>query len=383
VSGAGASRPTLSPEELRRYSRHLSLPEVGLAGQERLKGARVLLVGAGGLGSPLALYLAAAGVGALGLADYDVVDETNLQRQVLHGTGALGRPKTESGRERLRDLNPNVRVEPIASRLTSANALEIVRAFDVVCDGSDNFPTRYLVNDACVLAGKPNVYGSVFQFEGQASVFSHAGGPCYRCLYPEPPAPGQAPSCAEGGVLGVLPGLVGLVQATETLKLLLGVGEPLVGRLLWVDALAMRFREWAVARDPGCAVCGDRPTVRALIDYEAFCAGERPGTIRQMSVAQLKQRLDAGHDLLLLDVREPHEHAIARLAGSVLVPLAELPGRAGALDRARDTVVYCHLGQRSALAARMLAQAGFTEVWNLAGGIDAWSVEIDRAVPRY
>ncbi len=393
-----AGSPLLSAAELVRYSRHLLLPEVGLEGQARLKRARVLLVGAGGLGSPLALYLAAAGVGTLGIADFDVVDETNLQRQVLYGTSDVGRSKLDSARARLRELNPDVRVEPFAVRLTSANALDIVRGFDLVCDGSDNFPTRYLVNDACVLAGKPDVYGSVFRFEGQASVFGHAGGPCYRCLFPVPPPPGLVPSCAESGVLGILPGIIGLVQATEAVKLVLGKGDLLAGRLLLVDALAMRFRELAVARDPSCPVCGDHPTVRELIDYEAFCgeaeagggAGAAPQAgaaaapaIPSITPAELKRRLDAGEDLCLLDVREPAEHAFARLPGAILVPLEQLVRRLGELDPARATVVHCHVGKRSAVAVELLRQAGFSKVWNLEGGIDAWATAIDPRVPRY
>ena len=387
MRGGKVEQP-LSHEEIRRYSRHLILPEVGLEGQVKLKQARVLLVGAGGLGSPLALYLAAAGVGTLGLVDFDVVDESNLQRQVLHGTSAVGLPKLESARQRIRDINPNVTVETHETRLSSANALDLVKRYDLVADGTDNFPTRYLVNDACVLTGKPNVYGSIFRFEGQASVFAHADGPCYRCLYAEPPPPGLVPSCAEGGVLGVLPGVIGLIQATEAIKLILGKGEPLVGRLLLYDALAMSFRELKLKKDPACPVCGTNPTVRELIDYEAFC-GLGPETheaatgVPEITAPELAARVARGDELLVLDVREPQEYAFARLPFSQLLPLGDLPRRVHELDSARDIVVHCRTGKRSAQAVEMLQQAGFRKVWNLKGGIDAWSREVDPSVPRY
>ncbi len=380
---------SLDPRELQRYARHVVLPEVGLEGQLRLKSASVLLVGAGGLGSPLALYLAAAGVGRIGLVDFDVVDAANLQRQVLYGTGDLGRPKLEAARERIADLNPHVTLEPHGVRLTSSNALEILRPYDVVIDGTDNFPTRYLVNDASVMLGKPNVYGSIFRFEGQVSVFAPGRGPCYRCLYPEPPPPGLVPNCAEGGVLGVLPGVIGSLQATEAIKLLLGRGDALIGRLLLFDALEMRFRELTLRRDPDCPVCGEHPTVTELIDYEQFCGVPAPGSPaappgeHEIDVRALKQRLDRGDELVLLDVREPVEWRICRLEGARHVPMREVPTRLDELDRERETVVYCKVGARSARVAEFLRQSGFRRVWNLAGGIDAWSVEIDPGVPRY
>jgi len=381
------SGPPLSNDEILRYSRHLIMPEVGLEGQQRLKAARVLCVGAGGLGSPLMLYLAAAGVGTLGLVDFDVVDYTNLQRQVIHATADVGRPKLASAAEKLRALNPYVALRPFETRLTSDNALEMVRQFDLVVDGTDNFATRYLVNDACVLTGRPNVYGSIFRFDGQASVLCAREGPCYRCLYPEPPPPGLVPSCAEGGVLGILPGLVGLIQATEVVKLVLGRGEPLVGRLLLVDALGMRFRELKVRRSPDCPVCGPRPTITALQDYEAFCGTrgeEAPSELREaeIQVEELKRRLDAGEDLLILDVREPHEYQICNLGG-LLIPLGELPRRVHELDSSRDIVAHCRSGQRSAKAVAFLRQAGFRKARNLAGGVLAWATRIDPRMPRY
>lgn len=385
-TAASSPLPDLTDHERRRYARHLILPEVGPDGQRRLKGARVLLVGAGGLGSPAALYLAAAGVGHLTLVDFDVVDESNLQRQVLHGTRDVGRPKLDSARDRLRDLNPGVAVEGHAARLDRTNALALVRAHDLVVDGTDNFATRYLVNDACVLTGRPNVYGSVFRFEGQASVFAAADGPCYRCLFPEPPPPGAVPSCAEGGVLGVLPGLVGMVQATEALKLLLGAGEPLVGRLLLVDALTMEFRQVRVRRDPRCPACGTRE-IRALQDYEAFC-GVRPAPAGEAAVAELTPRalaarLAAGDPLDLVDVREPVEWAIARLPGARLSPLSAFEAAVPTFPRDRDVVLYCKAGLRSAKAARMLLAAGYTRVWSMSGGILRWADEVDPAMPRY
>ena len=383
-----ASLPTLSPAETLRYSRHLILPDIGLAGQQRLKAARVLLVGAGGLGSPAALYLAAAGVGTIGLVDWDVVDVTNLQRQIIHGTSAIGGSKLDSARARLNDLNPHVHVETFAARLTSSNALDILRNFDIVVDGSDNFPTRYLINDACVLLGKPDVYGSIFRFDGQASVFDARVGPCYRCLFADPPPPDLVPSCAEGGVLGVLPGIIGSIQALETIKLIVGVGETLVGRLLLCDARRMQFRELALAKDPDCPVCGTHPTVTALIDYEAFCgvgnvgpASERNGV--EIEPAELMREWTANPALVVLDVREPHEYAIARIEGARLIPLSELAGRLRELDGRAEIVTHCHHGLRSLKAREILKGAGFASVRSLAGGIDAWACEVDPKVPRY
>ena len=379
----------LEDDEIRRYSRHLILPEVGREGQERLKAGRVLCVGAGGLGSPVAMYLAAAGVGTIGLVDFDVVDLSNLQRQILHGTDDVGRSKLLSARDTLAALNPHVRVELHETALSSANAMELLAGYDVVVDGTDNFPTRYLVNDACVLLGKPNAYGSIFRFEGQASVFGVKGGPCYRCLYPEPPPPGLVPSCAEGGVLGVLPGIIGVIQATETIKLLLGIGEPLVGRFLIYDALRMRFRELKLRRDPECPVCGDAPTVTAPIDYEQFCGvtpagrGEGEDVAPEMTVKELKERLDAGEPLVVLDVREIQEYQINRIDGSVLIPLGELPRRHQELDRAALIVCQCKVGGRSAQAAAFLRGAGFPRVVNLSGGILAWVDQIDPTQARY
>jgi sulfur-carrier protein adenylyltransferase/sulfurtransferase len=377
----------LSHEELLRYSRHLTLPDVGLEGQAKLKGARVLLIGAGGLGSPAALYLAAAGVGTLGLVDFDLVDRSNLQRQILHGTSRIGTPKTESARERLRDTNPHVQVETFAERLTSANALDVLREFDMVVDGSDNFPTRYLVNDACVLLGKPDVYGSVFRFDGQVSVFYAKQGPCYRCLYAEPPPPDLVPSCAEGGVLGVLPGIVGSLQALEVIKLIVGIGEPLIGRLLLFDGRRMQFREMALEKDPDCPVCGGHPTITSLIDYEAFCGmgegGSGKGDGMEISALQLQQERTRSPSLLLLDVRDAREAEIASIAGAKLIPLRELPGRLSELPATAAIVTHCHHGQRSLKAREILKGAGFANVRSLAGGIDAWSREVDGGVPRY
>ena len=377
--------PHLSHEEILRYSRHLILPDVGLEGQKKLKAARVLLVGAGGLGSPAALYLTAAGVGTIGLVDFDVVDKTNLQRQILHGTSTVGTGKLESAAARIHDLNPNVRVEPFETRLTSENALDIIRDFDVVADGTDNFPTRYLVNDACVLLDKPNVYGSIFRFEGQASVFHARRGPCYRCLYSEPPPPGLVPSCAEGGVLGVLPGIIGSIQAMETIKLILGVGEPLIGRLVLFDALKLQFRELRLEKDPDCPVCGRHPTITALIDYEAFCGiGAEPSYEgAEISAEQLKDEWQRNPELLVIDVRDPHEHAIAHIEGARLIPLSELPDRLGELDGHREIVTHCHHGARSLKALEILKAAGFPKVRSLRGGIDAWAVNVDRSLPRY
>jgi len=376
----------LTREEVLRYSRHLILPEVGMEGQVKLKRARVLCVGAGGLGSPLALYLAAAGVGTLGIVDFDVVDASNLQRQIIHSTADVGRKKLDSAAESITAINPNVVVRKFETRLTSANALEIIRDFDVVADGTDNFPTRYLVNDACVITGKPNVYGSIFRFEGQASVFATQEGPCYRCLYPEPPPPGAVPSCAEGGVLGILPGLVGVIQATETIKLILGLGPTLAGRLLMINALAMRFRELKLRKNPDCPVCGANPSVTELIDYNQFCGirGEEgmASTMADMTPEELKRRLDAGDNLFVLDVREPHEYQIANIGGH-LIPLNDLPKRVGELDANREIVVHCKMGGRSAKAVDFLRQSGFAKVHNLAGGINAWAEKVDPKVPKY
>jgi len=380
----------LSHEEIRRYSRHLIIPEVGLAGQKRLKAAKVLCVGAGGLGSPLALYLAAAGVGTLGVVDFDVVDESNLQRQILHGTADVGRPKLRSAAERIRAVNPHVRFVPHELRLDSANALDLLRGYDVVADGTDNFPTRYLVNDACALLGKPNVWASIFRFEGQATVFWAGHGPCYRCLYPEPPPPGLVPSCAEGGVLGVLPGLLGVIQASETIKLLLGAGEPLLGRLLLVDALSMRFRELKLRRDPDCSLCGPNRTQTTLVDYAEFCGlpqaaaeEQRVQGVPSLSVEELSSRLQTGEDLLLLDVRDPHEVEICAFEGSLRIPLVALSENLHRLSTAEEIVVHCKVGGRSAKAVELLLASGFRKVRNLAGGIDAWAERIDPAMPRY
>lgn len=377
----------LSSEEILRYSRHLALPEVGMDGQRKLKDASVLLIGAGGLGSPLALYLAAAGVGRLGLVDFDVVDFSNLQRQVIHGTSDVGRPKLDSAKERIVDINPNVKVDTYETRLTSDNAMKILKPYDIVIDGTDNFPTRYLVNDACVLLGKPNVYGSIFRFEGQASVFWAAKGPCYRCLYPEPPPPGLVPNCAEGGVLGVLPGIIGLIQASEAIKLIIGKGDSLIGRLLLFDALGMKFREMKLKKDPACPMCGDHPTINELIDYETFCGAREPepayNDAMTVTAKELKSELDRNVPLVLLDVREPHEVDICALPGSKLVPLGELEARLGELDRDSHIVAYCHAGGRSARAVKFLKASGFTKVRNLAGGILAWADDVDPSMPKY
>jgi adenylyltransferase/sulfurtransferase len=375
----------LSHEELLRYSRHLTLPDVGLDGQAKLKDARVVLIGAGGLGSPAAMYLAAAGVGTLALVDFDVVDRSNLQRQILHGTSAIGTPKIDSARARLRDLNPDVRIETFGQKLTSDNALAILRDFDVVVDGSDNFPTRYLVNDACVLLGKPNVYGSVFRFDGQVSVFYAKEGPCYRCLYAEPPPPELVPSCADGGVLGVLPGIIGSLQALEAIKLIVGFGESLIGRLVLFDGRRMQFRELALQKDPDCPICGARPTVTALIDYEAFCGagGSGLGVGAEITALELERERARRPELVLVDVREPREAEIAHIAGARLIPLRELPERLAELSGHGDIVTMCHHGLRSLKAREILKGAGFANVRSLAGGIDAWSREVDSDVPRY
>ncbi len=377
--------PKLTHDEVLRYSRHLILPEVGPEGQRRLKAARVALIGAGGLGSPASLYLAAAGVGTLGLVDFDLVDATNLQRQIVHGTGAVGTSKLDSAQARLRDLNPHVHVETFDTRLTSENALEILRDFDVVLDGTDNFPTRYLVNDACVMLGKPNAYGSIFRFEGQASVFHAAVGPCYRCLFREPPPPGLVPSCAEGGVLGVLPGIIGSIQALETMKLILGKGSTLIGRLILFDALQFTFRELKVRKDPQCPVCGDNPTVTELIDYEAFCGvGAEPAYEGpEVTASQLAKELEENPELVLIDVREPHEWEICHIEGATLIPLGQLPERLNELDGHKEMVTHCHRGMRSMRALEILRAAGFSRVRSLNGGIDAWSTQVDPSVPRY
>ena len=379
----------LSNDEIRRYSRHLIMPEVGMEGQRKLKGGSVLLIGTGGLGSPLALYLAAAGVGHIGLVDFDVVDDSNLQRQIVHGTSTLGVPKIESAKRRLLDLNPLVDVSTYEAQITSENAFDLMRPYDVIVDGTDNFPTRYLTNDASVMLGKPNVYGSIFRFEGQATVFSPKdGGPCYRCLYPEPPPPGLVPSCAEGGVLGVLPGVIGTIQATEAIKLLMGVGEPLIGRLMLYDALSMRFRELKLRRDPNCPVCGEHLTVTELIDYEMFCGitpqPESLGSQYEITPAELADWLHRDDRPYLLDVRNPHEYEIARLPGvDKLIPVDDLASHLNELDSSREMVVYCKGGTRSARAVTMLKGAGFRKVKNMLGGITRWSDDVDPTVPKY
>jgi sulfur-carrier protein adenylyltransferase/sulfurtransferase len=383
--------PDLSQEEFRRYSRHLIMPEVGVDGQRRLKAGSVLCIGAGGLGSPAAMYLAAAGVGRIGIVDFDVVDYSNLQRQLLHGTPDVGRSKLDSAKDRLHALNPNVQIDTYETSLSSENALKLFEPFDVILDGTDNFPTRYLVNDACVLSGKPNAYGSIFRFEGQASVFGVKEGPCYRCLYPEPPPPGLVPSCAEGGVLGVLPGIIGVIQATESIKLILGIGEPLIGRFLIYDALKMRFRELKLRKDPECPVCGTHPTVTKLIDYQQFC-GIRPEPQMEsvsamndweITPVELKSRLDKGEDLFILDVREPSEYQINRIPGSTLIPLGELPRRYQELPRDREIIAQCKMGARSAKAMEYLKTVGFTKVKNLRGGILEWIDKVDPTQPKY
>src|SRR5579864_971014 len=380
--------PKLSREEVLRYSRHLIMPEVGMDGQIKLKQSRVLMIGAGGLGAPLGLYLAAAGVGHLGIVDFDVVDFTNLQRQVTFSTVDVGRPKSEAAKERLAAMNPAIEITTHEMRLTSENALDLFKDYDIIVDGTDNFPTRYLVNDACVLLGKRNVYGSIFRFEGQVSIFGAPDGPCYRCLYSEPPPPGLVPSCAEGGVLGVLPGIVGSLQAIETIKLILGTGDPLVGRLLLFDALGMKFRELKLKKNPECPLCGTHRTITKLIDYEEFCGirgEEAPAAITsvpEMTPRELKQRLDRGDDLFVLDVREPHEYQICNING-YLLPLGDLPKRIHELDSSREIVAHCRSGKRSADAAEFLRKAGFRKIWNLKGGILAWADEVDPSMPKY
>ena len=378
---------SLTNEEILRYSRHLIMPEVGMEGQLKLKGAKVLLIGTGGLGAPLGLYLTAAGVGHIGLVDFDVVDFTNLQRQVTFGTSDVGKPKTEAAAARLSNLNPDVQILTYEAKLTSANALELFKEYDIVVDGTDNFPTRYLVNDACVLLKKPNVYGSIFRFEGQSTVFAYEGGPCYRCLYPEPPPPGLVPSCAEGGVLGILPGTIGLIQATETVKLILGIGEPLVGRLLLYDALGMKFRELKLRRNVECPVCGDHPSITKLIDYYQFCGvpqqPEAPAVVSgDIDPTEVKARLDRGENFQFIDVREPHEYQIARIPGARLIPLGELPKRLNELDSSVEVVAHCKSGMRSAKAVDLLKQNGFN-AGNMKGGILAWSDKVDPSVPKY
>jgi molybdopterin/thiamine biosynthesis adenylyltransferase/rhodanese-related sulfurtransferase/molybdopterin converting factor small subunit len=376
----------LSKDEILRYSRHLIMPEVGTEGQLKLKAAKVLLVGTGGLGAPLGLYLAAAGVGRIGLVDFDVVDFTNLQRQVIHGTSDVGRKKLDSAADRMHEINPFVRIDKHEVALSSENALDILRDYDLVVDGTDNFPTRYLVNDACVLLGKPNVYGSIFRFEGQATVFAYEGGPCYRCLYPEPPPPGLVPSCAEGGVLGILPGTIGLIQATETVKLILGIGEPLVGRLLLYDALAMKFRELKLRKNADCPVCGDHPTVTKLIDYQQFCGIPKPQPEVPMEgdidPTEVKAKIDRGDKFALIDVREPHEYQICNIPSATLIPLGQLPNRLDELDRDIEIVAHCKSGMRSAKAVDLLKKAGF-RARNMKGGILAWSDKVDPSVPKY
>jgi adenylyltransferase/sulfurtransferase len=380
---------TLSKDEILRYSRHLIVPEVGMEGQLKLKAAKVLLVGTGGLGAPLGLYLAAAGIGRIGLVDFDVVDFTNLQRQVIHFTKDVGRPKIDSAAEKMQALNPNVEIVKHEVALSSENALDIIKDYDLVVDGTDNFPTRYLVNDACVLLGKPNVYGSIFRFEGQATVFAYEGGPCYRCLYPEPPPPGLVPSCAEGGVLGILPGTIGLIQATEAVKLILGIGEPLVGRLLLYDALAMRFRELKLRKNPECPICGDHRTITRLIDYYQFCGvpqqppKETKVAEDEIEVTEVKAKLDRGDDFVLIDVREPHEYQICNIPAAKLIPLGEVGKRLGELDPEADIVIHCKSGMRSARACGILKAAGFKHVRNMKGGILAWSDQVDPGVPKY
>ena len=380
----------LSHEEILRYSRHLLIPEVGLSGQKKLKSARVLVIGTGGLGSPVALYLAAAGVGRIGLVDYDVVDFSNLQRQVIHGTSGLGTLKVESARQRMLDINPEIQVDVYNEPFTSENAMRIAQEYDILIDGTDNFPTRYLTNDLCVLLGKPNVYGSIFRFDGQVSVFDARRGPCYRCLFPEPPPPGLVPSCAEGGVLGVLPGTIGTLQATEALKLILGIGQPLIGRLLLFNALDMSFDFVSLRKNPKCRICGPEPEVTALIDYEAFCGvpghDHEQGSVGggwDIDVSQLAERLQHGEAIRLLDVREPHELEISRLEGATLIPLGQLAERLSELDSADEMVVFCKGGTRSARALELLASAGFRKVKNLKGGINAWAREVDPRMPVY
>ncbi len=380
----------LTREEILRYSRHLIMPEVGIEGQRKLKDAGILLIGAGGLGSPLGLYLAAAGIGRLGIVDFDTVDFTNLQRQIIHRTEDVGRLKVDSAKERIHSINPEIEVTTYNARLSRENITDLIRPYDIVIDGTDNFPTRYLVNDACIFQKKPNVYGSIFRFDGQATVFSPFKGPCYRCLYPEPPPPGMVPSCAEGGVLGVLPGIIGVIQATEAIKLILGQGEPLIGRLLLYNALKMEFREVGLKRDPACPVCGEHPTVKALIDYEEFCGLGRGGEAEaaassehDLGPAEVQRLIEQDHKIVLLDVREPHEYDIVHIEGSRLIPLSELHLRTNELDTADMVITYCHHGQRSLQAIKTLERFGFKKLKHLRGGIDAWACEVDQEMARY
>jgi len=392
MTTATETLPQLTNDEIKRYSRHLIMPEVGVDGQRRLKAGKVLCIGAGGLGSPAAMYLAAAGIGTIGLVDFDVVDFSNLQRQIIHGTPDVGRSKLASAKDRLHALNPHVDIQTYETALSSENALQLFEPYDVILDGTDNFPTRYLTNDACVLLGKPNAYGSIFRFEGQASVFATKNGPCYRCLYPEPPPPGLVPSCAEGGVLGVLPGIIGVIQATESVKLIAGIGEPLIGRFLIYDALRMHFRELKLRKDPDCPVCGTHPTVKKLIDYEQFC-GLRPApqetahvstnNALEISAVELKHRLDRGEKLKIIDVREPNEWQINRIEGAQLIPLGEIPRRYAELDPEEEIVVQCKIGGRSAKAADFLRSVGFKRVLNLRGGIVEWIDKVDPSLPKY
>jgi len=397
IAGGSVAAPPetaeLTKDEILRYSRHLIIPEVGMEGQQKLKAAKVLLVGAGGLGAPLGLYLAAAGIGKIGIVDFDVVDFTNLQRQVIHSTNDVGRKKLDSAAEKMQGINPHLKIVKHETALSSENALEIFKDYDLIVDGTDNFPTRYLVNDACVLLGKPNVYGSIFRFEGQSTVFAYEGGPCYRCLYPEPPPPGLVPSCAEGGVLGILPGTIGLIQATETVKLILGIGEPLVGRLLLYDALGMRFRELKLRKNPECPVCGEHRTITKLIDYHQFCGVPSPSAAApaeetkvnegEIEVTEVKAMLDRGDNFVLIDVREPHEYKICNIPAAKLIPLGEVPRRLHELDKNADIVIHCKSGMRSAKACGILKQAGFQHVRNMKGGILAWSDKVDPSVPKY
>jgi adenylyltransferase/sulfurtransferase len=379
---------SLSNEEIQRYSRHLIMPEVGMEGQIKLKNASVLLIGTGGLGSPSALYLAAAGIGRIGLVDFDVVDHSNLQRQIIHGTKDVGRKKLHSARDRMLDINPYMQIDLFEEALDSSNAMRILKDYDIVLDGTDNFPTRYLTNDACVLLGKPNVYGSIFRFEGQSTVFATADGPCYRCLYPEPPPPGLVPSCAEGGVLGILPGIIGVIQATECVKLILGAGNPLIGRLMLYDALGMKFRELKIRKDPGCPICGPNRTIHELIDYQQFCGipaapPPPPPASGEIDPVEVKQWIDAGRDFVLVDVREPHEYQICKIEKARLIPLGQVPNRLGELEKGAEIVVHCKSGMRSAKAQKAMQEAGFTRVLNMKGGILAWSDKVDPKVPKY
>jgi sulfur-carrier protein adenylyltransferase/sulfurtransferase len=391
ISGDRLKGIDFSNDEIARYSRHLIMPEVTLEGQKRLKAASILCIGTGGLGSPIALYLAAAGIGRLGLVDYDVVDFSNLQRQILHGTDDVGRKKLNSAKDRIKAVNPNVQVDLHDLMFRSENAMQVVRDYDIVIDGTDNFPTRYLSNDVCVLMEKPNVYGSIFRFDGQCTVFApHLGGPCYRCMFPEPPPPGMVPSCAEGGVLGVLPGIIGVLQAIEAIKLIMGIGDSLIGRLVSFDALKLRFKEFKIRKDPNCPICGDHPTIHELIDYDQFCGipqadaeAEKELDVPTITAVDLKTKLDRKDKFVLVDVREPYEYDICNISGSKLIPLGELPARLSELDSADEIVLHCKVGGRSAKALRILQDAGFRKLSNLQGGILAWSENVDPSIPRY